>query len=78
MWQALAVTDAETGRSRTPFSARLTGAGRRAVALASRIPVALAVVVALGVVMRLALWAAYDPVVMNVADTAVYSQWPTA
>jgi hypothetical protein len=73
VWQALAVTDAETGRSRTPFSARLTGAGRRVAGLAARIPVALAVVVALGVVMRLALWAAYDPVVMNVADTAVYT-----
>ena len=72
MWQALAVTDAETPRLRTPFSARLSEAGTRVRGLASRVPVALAVVVGLGVLLRGAFWVAYDPAVMNVADTAVY------
>jgi hypothetical protein len=40
--------------------------------LAARIPMALAVFVVLGIQLRIALWLAYEPATMNLADTLAY------
>jgi hypothetical protein len=72
VWQALDVPDAEATTSRTPFSDRLVATRRHGATLIASIPIALAVVVGVGILLRAVLWSAYEPVVMNVADTAVY------
>lgn len=72
MWQALGVAGSDDAPARSSDPGRLRAVRERAVGLAGRIPLALAVVVALGVVLRAALWLAYDPTIANAEDTAVY------
>jgi len=66
------VTGPESNRSRFAAGDALATAGRRAGALVRAIPLALAIVVAAGVALRACMWLAYDPVMLNIADTAPY------
>ena len=52
--------------------ARSSAAARRLGPLAARVPVALAVVVAAGLVLRLVVSLVYKPALMNNADSATY------
>ena len=58
--------------SRTLAPGLFTAVRRRGGAAVAAIPLALAIVVGLGVVLRAGLWFAYDPAIMNVADTTPY------
>lgn len=55
-----------------PLRERLLGAGARLTEIARRIPLALAVVVGLGVVLRILLWIEYSPAMMNNPDATSY------
>jgi hypothetical protein len=54
--------------------ARWSGAVRKAGSLAARVPLALAIVLAVGIVLRLVVSLVYQPAVMNNADSATYIQ----
>jgi hypothetical protein len=66
------VASAESTPVRTLREARWSSASRRVGALAARVPLALALVLAVGIVLRLVVSLVYHPAVMNNADTATY------
>ena len=66
------MASAESTPIRTLRGARASAAARRLGALAARVPVALAVVVAAGLVLRLVVSLVYQPALMNNADSATY------
>jgi Dolichyl-phosphate-mannose-protein mannosyltransferase len=53
-------------------TSRLIAAARRAVPLVRRIPLALAIVLGIGIALRVVAWLAVHPAVMNSVDTPVY------
>ncbi len=63
---------ADSTASGISLADRVTAARRRVVASAGAIPLALVVVVLVGIGLRAVLWLAYDPAVLNVSDTSAY------
>ena len=62
----------EPTRARVPESGGAPAILRRAGDLALSIPIALAIIVAVGLCLRAIVWLAYDPVFLNNADTSAY------
>jgi hypothetical protein len=72
VWQALCVATRQPTRTRSLGSGPSAAVLRRAAEVVMSIPIALALVVVGGILLRVVVWLAYDPAFLNVPDTASY------